>query len=215
MEATAMSMSSKPTPLVDYARPVRSTWRLSLIEWLIIVGALALVASILLPSLGRRRGDQVPRVHCASNMRSIGQALRMYANDHQGLFPPDLAHTSLTTEYGLNTSFLTYPWRAHEGRNAPFIYFGKGRTTKDVSDTILLVEFPDDHGRSIAGSNVLYLDGHVEWIDQAQAEWIITELAVSRNPPPDRGPVTKGHGEGKSLRRCHAWGCLAYSLLDG
>jgi predicted Zn finger-like uncharacterized protein len=60
----------------------------------IIIGSLGLVApcmiSILLPSLNRAR-ETANRVKCASNMRSIGQAMIIYATSNRGYLPPDLA----------------------------------------------------------------------------------------------------------------------------
>src|SRR5206468_445311 len=54
------------------------------------VGASALGVSVLLPSLSRAR-ETANRVKCASNMRQIGQGMLLYANEHKGDYPPDLA----------------------------------------------------------------------------------------------------------------------------
>src|SRR6476620_6826865 len=42
--------------------------------------------SIMLPSLNRAR-EMAQRVRCASQMRSLGQAIQMYANENSGQYP--------------------------------------------------------------------------------------------------------------------------------
>src|SRR5688572_31017999 len=59
----------------------------TLVELLVVIGIIAVLLSILLPTLrGARR--QANLVQCSSNMKQVGLALLMYAHDNKGKLPP-------------------------------------------------------------------------------------------------------------------------------
>jgi prepilin-type N-terminal cleavage/methylation domain-containing protein len=58
----------------------------TLVELLVVIGIIALLVSILLPTLNRAR-EAARRTQCLSNLRSIGQMINMYANQFNGAIP--------------------------------------------------------------------------------------------------------------------------------
>ena len=55
-------------------------FRFSLIELLVVISIIAILASLLLPALNRAR-EKAHNIQCVSNMKNIGMAWLMYAND--------------------------------------------------------------------------------------------------------------------------------------
>ena len=58
----------------------------TLVEILVVVGILALLAAILLPTFALVR-DKARRTSCVSNLKQIGAAMAMYQADYDGRFP--------------------------------------------------------------------------------------------------------------------------------
>jgi len=58
----------------------------TLVELLVVIGIIAVLISILLPSLARAR-DMANSVSCQSNLRQVYQAVLLYATENKGFLP--------------------------------------------------------------------------------------------------------------------------------
>jgi prepilin-type processing-associated H-X9-DG protein/prepilin-type N-terminal cleavage/methylation domain-containing protein len=67
--------------------PTRSVRSFTLIELLVVIAIIALLAALLLPSLKAAR-DRAEAVACAANLHQVALAFRLYADDHDGYYPP-------------------------------------------------------------------------------------------------------------------------------
>jgi prepilin-type N-terminal cleavage/methylation domain-containing protein len=59
----------------------------TLVELLVVIGIIAVLMGILLPALSRARAS-ANSVACMSNLKQIGAAMFMYANENKDLLPP-------------------------------------------------------------------------------------------------------------------------------
>ena len=108
MQRVAQSRGVTSGALHSTLHPPLSTSSASftLIELLVVVAIIALLVSILLPSLNNARAQSKAAV-CMSNLRQQGLALRMYADDHpKGQLPSQW-------EYG---AAVSYQWNVEKNK---------------------------------------------------------------------------------------------------
>ncbi|HVS70224.1 MAG TPA: prepilin-type N-terminal cleavage/methylation domain-containing protein [Phycisphaerae bacterium] len=99
----------------------------TLIELLVVVAIIALLISILLPSLARAR-DQAKKTACASNLHQLGIALTTYAAEFENNLPPETDRGY--TDYGYGTGATRHLYlRDNPAGGPPTIYtFPNGQT---------------------------------------------------------------------------------------
>jgi prepilin-type N-terminal cleavage/methylation domain-containing protein len=92
----------------------------TLVELLVVIGIIALLVGILLPTLNRAR-ESARRTVCLANLRSIGQLVTMYANLNQGQIPIGCSSSDATFRGLVPNYFLA---RKESGTQVRFVGLG-------------------------------------------------------------------------------------------
>jgi hypothetical protein len=153
-------------------------------------GPTALMVSIMLPALSRAR-ETANRVKSASQLRQIAVGCMLYANEHNGAFPPDLGTVLQTQEVGID--MFVSPLSGQEippevramtrdqqaqwvNAHSDYVYLGKGKkNTMRADEPFAYEKLEIGQQRSRSGTNMLYGDGHIEWIPLSEAQRQIGE----------------------------------------
>ncbi|BDI30239.1 hypothetical protein CCAX7_22900 [Capsulimonas corticalis] len=169
----------------------------TLIEILVVIGIICLVAAILFPVFAQAR-EKARCSACFGNYRQIGVAVHLYAQDADGLTPPDGGSFSgLISDcrpYINTPAVFACPDdydRAKEGRSGSYrmatLYQGLPLScgwqdpyaaghAAQPSSTVLTYEAEQDFAQSPitptyrhhGGAQILYFDAHCHWIPQGK-----------------------------------------------
>ena len=164
---------------------------LNLLGWTAYFG---LIFAVMVPSLGRSR-ETANRVKCASNLRQLGLAMQLYANENREAYPDTLEHllhsqditahvyvcpsSNDTVAAGANAQAIVNDMAG--GGHVSYVYAGKGLTSQSPADAILAYEPMTNHSGD--GTNILFGDGHVEFVTKNRAQALIRLVEAGQNPP--------------------------------
>ena len=129
-------------------------------EIVVIAVLLALVGVFLWPA--RVNGPPGQWAHCMSNIRQVGVAMLIYAEEHNGSYPESFG---VLLKAGPFLSPRTFICPA-SGNKVPEDFPKKGLSHAGREDIIVLYEKPGHHRAS--GRNCFFDDGHVEWLSEAE-----------------------------------------------
>lgn len=123
-------------------------------------GGAPILAAMVLPALNQAR-EKAREANCVSNLKQIGLACHLYADKHGGKFPDNL--NQLVGEYLPSEKLLRCP----SSPNQAAISYGycQGYTPKNI---YRILAFDVDGNHRGGGRNVLFCDGHVEWMTDAK-----------------------------------------------
>ncbi|MBC7782598.1 MAG: hypothetical protein H7144_02070 [Burkholderiales bacterium] len=157
-------------------------------------GQSLVLPSILLPSLNRARAS-ADMIKSSSNLRQIGLATKMFANDNPGNKLPDDFEDILRTQ-DVSADIFVNPRTGNAvpplppGQTAAqalgewvntqsdYVYVGRGLTDNAPADRIIAYEKPAGLEQGI---NILYADGHVDFVT---FPGVAAEFQRSRLPVP-------------------------------
>lgn len=172
----ASNREPKLVEQLNYSNPRDETRRrrIPISLWISTPVLLFLVISTLMPNTRTR--EPATKIKCASNLRQIGQAILLYANDHHGQYPDRLdlllKEEEITADTFICPKTPSIPATGPttqavcdqmlSGDHLDYVYVGRGLSTRTVTDdTVVAFEPLGNHGD---GMNVLFGDGHAEFI---------------------------------------------------
>lgn len=130
-----------------------------------------MMGSILLPSLMRAR-EQAKRVVSQTNLRGIGAACMIYANDNQEKYPPSL---EVLIETGIMTEQMLHSPRDPAGGRS-YVYIEGQSAAGDARNVLAYEKLIDNEG-----TNVLFCDSHTEWMKPEAFKRAVVETYTRLN----------------------------------
>jgi len=162
----------------------------TLVELLVVIGIIALLISILLPSLNRAR-ETANRVKCASNLRQIGQALLLYSNENKGAYPRTMYAAGSANTFGTGSGSEPFNYaagsRPYENDVTAPLYLLL-RTQEITSEVFTCPSSNAEKWDFGGGSNTA-----LNWVNWQTTAGVQKGLSYSyQNPYPDSTAVSGG-----------------------
>lgn len=135
------------------------------------VAGVSLGAGVAMPALARARG-QARRVVSANNLKQIGLGCQMYAADNDGNLPPSIGMLTEKEKPYLSGAVLEAPSKPKDFEGPSYIYVDRQTTAMDPGNVVAY----ENPAFSSEGVNVLFMDGHVQWM---KPEEFLKELGAT------------------------------------
>lgn len=148
----------------------------TLVELLVVIGIIALLIGLLLPSLSRSR-EEAHSVRCMANLRAIAQAMADYSSDNQGYIVPAYNLPWIT---GSPSNFTGGPTQPLDGWACILDRDGYLRSNSQSAKTVFYCPDADDLNGTALGvtaNNPGFPQGWTDW------PLIFTDPASSDSSP--------------------------------
>ncbi|HEY1686391.1 MAG TPA: hypothetical protein VGG19_16620 [Tepidisphaeraceae bacterium] len=175
--------------------PQKSHVSMRVAGWILAIIAVIILVHSMIPQFGIPP-EHDHRIQCGSQLRTLGQAMVMYANQHDGHFPENakalLKYMSDGADFKKAATCFVCPSTKDTpadnvssltaGGHCSYIYLAGALTTACSPDVVLMYEPLTNHQGD--GGNFLFADTHVDFDGKTLAEKMIRELQAGENPPP-------------------------------
>ena len=129
----------------------------TLVELLVVISIIAVLLAVMMPALNKARAKSAQTV-CMTNLRQIGFAMQMYADDNRDFYPDPMLLGGSTKTTTLGTTVSAWPFRARPGWVDPT----DSRAIPEKYGLAAVLGKSDYYGKSPKGA---YLNGQSKvWI---------------------------------------------------
>jgi len=138
----------------------RCSQAFTITELVFVVVIIVIFIVLLTPFINKIR-TQAKIIACEENLRNIGLGLKLYANEHQGKFPPNM-EALLENGYVEDERVFDCPASSHVGNaKEPDYHYVTEYTIESPSEDEIVFDKTENHK---GGKHVLYISGDIKWI---------------------------------------------------